>query len=294
MMAATIADSSHEGVAIDPRVLEQIVRSALREDIGRGDITSICTIPPGVRAHGILLAKQDGVMAGGAVVAECFGQNEPGCSLSRLVADGERFSDGDHLGLIEGTARGLLGAERVALNFLQRLCGVATLTRRFADELDGTGAKVTDTRKTTPGLRALEKAAVVAGGGSNHRFALYDGILIKDNHIQLSGGITPAIERARAGAPHTLKVEVETTDLGEVREALEAGADIIMLDNMDNDTMAEAVRIVDGAALVEASGNMTLDRVRDVGILGVDLISVGALTHSAVAVDISLELELLD
>lgn len=293
-MAPAIADSPRDGAAIDPRTLRRIVRSALREDIGRGDLTSLFTIPPGVRAQGVLLAKQDGVMAGGPVVAECFRQNEPECSLSEMLPDGRRFSDGDHLGRIEGTARGLLGAERVALNFLQRLCGVATLTRMFADELDGTGAQVTDTRKTTPGLRALEKAAVVAGGGSNHRFALYDGILIKDNHIRLAGGITRAIERARAGAPHTLKIEVETAHLSEVREAVEAGADIIMLDNMDNETMAEAVRIVNGAALVEASGNMCLERVREVGLLGVDLISVGALTHSAQAVDISLELDLLD
>ena len=293
-MVADIADGPREGTAIDPRTLERVVRSALREDIGRGDLTTLFTIPPGVRARGLLLAKQDGVMAGGAVVAECFRQNDPDCSLSELHPDGERFSDGDHLGRVEGTARGLLGAERVALNFLQRLCGVATLTRTFADAVEGTGARITDTRKTTPGLRALEKAAVIAGGGSNHRFALYDGILIKDNHIELAGGITRAIERARAGAPHTLKIEVETGHLGEVREAVEAGADIIMLDNMDNDTMAEAVRIVDGAALVEASGKMSLARVRDVGLLGVDLISVGLLTHSPQAVDISLELELLD
>jgi nicotinate-nucleotide pyrophosphorylase (carboxylating) len=262
--------------------------------MGRGDLTSMLTIPPGISARGTLLAKQDGVMAGGAVLAECFRQNDPGCLLSDLLPEGETFDDGDHLGQIEGTARGLLGAERVALNFLQRLCAVATLTRTFADALEGTGARVTDTRKTTPGLRALEKAAVVAGGGSNHRFALYDGILIKDNHIALAGGIARAIDRARQGAPHTLKIEVETTHLGEVREAVEAGADIIMLDNMDDDTMAEAVQIVDGAALVEASGGMRLERVRDVALLGVDLISVGRLTHSAQAVDISLELELLD
>lgn len=293
-MAAPIADSPRVGVALDPRLLESIVRSALREDIGRGDLTSMLTIPPQTRARGVLLAKQDGVMAGGAVVAECFRQNDPCCSLSELIPDGERFSSGEHLGRIEGTARGLLGAERVALNFLQRLCGVATLTRSFADELEGTGARVTDTRKTTPGLRVLEKAAVVAGGGSNHRFALYDGILIKDNHIRLAGGITRAIERARAGAPHTLKIEVETARLDEVREAVDAGADIIMLDNMDNEMMSEAMRIVGGRALVEASGGMRLERVRQVALLGVDLISVGALTHSATAVDISLELELLD
>ncbi len=293
-MAASHADSPRAGAAVDPRTIASIVRAALHEDIGRGDLTSMLTIPPGVRARGVLLAKQDGVMAGGAVVTECFLQNEPCCSLSELLPDGEPFSSGDHLGRIEGTARGLLGAERVALNFLQRLCGVATLTRQFADAVKSTGVRVTDTRKTTPGLRVLEKAAVLAGGGSNHRFALYDGILVKDNHIRLAGGVAQAVARARAGAPHTLKIEVETAHLGEVREALEAGADIIMLDNMDDDMMAEAVRIVGGQALVEASGGMRLERVRDVALLGVDLISVGRLTHSATAVDISLELELLD
>ncbi len=288
-MADRIADEM-----IHPRSIERTVRSALREDIGRGDLTSMLTIPPDVSARGVLLAKQNGVMAGGSVVVECFRQNDPGCSLTDLLSDGESFEEGDYLGQIEGTARGLLGAERVALNFLQRLCGVATLTRQFAEALEGTGARVTDTRKTTPGLRALEKAAVVAGGGSNHRFALYDGILIKDNHIRLAGGIAAAVQRAREGAPHTLKIEVETANLDEVRQAVDAGADIIMLDNMDNETMARAVEIIDGAALVEASGGMRHARVREVGMLGVDLISVGALTHSAGSVDISLELELLD
>lgn len=278
---------------VDPRTVAAIVRAALAEDIGRGDLTSMLTIPAGTRARGVLLAKQDGVMAGGYVVAECCAQNDPGSAFTQLVEEGARFAAGDHLGEVEGTARGLLGAERVALNFLQRLCGVATLTRAFADAVEGTGAAITDTRKTTPGLRVLEKAAVLAGGGSNHRFALYDGILIKDNHIRLAGGIAPAIARARAGAPHTLRVEVETAHLGEVRAALEAGADIIMLDNMDEETMAEAVRMVGGRALVEASGGMCLERVRAVAQTGVDLISVGRLTHSAPAVDISLELEML-
>lgn len=278
---------------VDPRVVATIVRTALAEDIGRGDLTSILTVPADTRARGVLLAKQDGVMAGGYVVAECLAQNDPGSVFTQLVAEGERFSSGDHLGTVEGSARGLLGAERVALNFLQRLCGIATLTRAFVDRVAGTGARITDTRKTTPGLRALEKAAVVAGGGSNHRFALYDGILIKDNHIRLAGGIAQAIARARAGVPHTLRVEVETAHLDEVRAALEAGADVIMLDNMDEATMAEAVRIVGGRALVEASGGMSLERVRAVAETGVDLISVGRLTHSAPAIDISMELEML-
>lgn len=278
---------------VDPRVVATIVRTALAEDIGRGDLTSILTVPADTRARGVLLAKQDGVMAGGYVVAECLAQNDPGSVFTQLVVEGERFSSGDHLGTVEGSARGLLGAERVALNFLQRLCGIATLTRAFVDRVAGTGARITDTRKTTPGLRALEKAAVVAGGGSNHRFALYDGILIKDNHIRLAGGIAQAIARARAGVPHTLRVEVETAHLDEVRAALEAGADVIMLDNMDEATMAEAVRIVGGRALVEASGGMSLERVRAVAETGVDLISVGRLTHSAPAIDISMELEML-
>ncbi|MGC9319275.1 MAG: carboxylating nicotinate-nucleotide diphosphorylase [Armatimonadota bacterium] len=278
---------------VDRRVLQRIVAEALREDIGRGDLTTMLTVRAETRARGELLAKQEGVMAGGWVVAECLRQNDPGSQLVQLVDEGGRFEPGDRLGEVEGTASGLLGAERVALNFLQRLCGVATLTRRFADELEGTGARVTDTRKTTPGLRALEKAAVVTGGGSNHRFALYDGILIKDNHIRLAGGIAQAIDRARAGAPHTLRIEVETANLGEVREALEAGADIIMLDNMDTAMMAEAVSMVEGRALVEASGGMRLERVREVAELGVDLISVGRLTHSAPAIDISLELEMV-
>ena len=279
---------------VDPRLLERIVRSALREDIGRGDLTSILTIPGKTRARGLLLAKQDGVMAGGPVVAECLRQGDPGSIFSPLFGEGESFAAGDRLGEVEGSARGLLASERVALNFLQRLCGIATLTRRFADQVSGTGARIADTRKTTPGLRALEKAAVVAGGGSNHRFALYDGILIKDNHISLAGGIAQAIASAREGAPHTLKIEVETANPHEVREALEAGADIIMLDNMDAEAMAEAVRIVGDQALLEASGNMCLERVGETAELGIDLISVGYLTHSATSIDISLKLEMAE
>ncbi len=277
---------------VDADTLAQIVSLALREDIGRGDLTSMLTIPPGTPAHGVLLARQEGVMSGGLVVAECFHQCDSDATFTPLVAEGDSFSDGDHIGRVDGSARGLLAAERVALNFLQRLSGVATLTRRFVDEITDTDARIADTRKTTPGLRALEKAAVIAGGGSNHRFALYDGILIKDNHIALAGGIARAVAAARGGAPHTLKIEVETTQIHEVREALEAGAEIIMLDNMDDETMAEAVRLVGDRALLEVSGNMSLDRVRAVAELGVDLISVGLITHSAASIDISLNLEM--
>ncbi|HUS80932.1 MAG TPA: carboxylating nicotinate-nucleotide diphosphorylase [Armatimonadota bacterium] len=275
----------------DPATVREAVRLALAEDIGPGDITGAVTVEAQVRGRGVFLAKQSGVLAGLDVAAECFRQVDESVAFERLVGEGERFAAGDHLATVEGPARALLAAERVALNFLQRLCGVATLTRRFADAVEGTRAVIVDTRKTTPGLRALEKAAVLAGGGRNHRFALYDGVLIKDNHIAVAGGVKQAIERARAGAPHTMKIEIEAATLEQVRQALAAGADIIMLDNMDLQTMAEAVALVDGRALVEASGGMTPERVRAVAETGVDLISAGSITHSAPAVDISLEIE---
>lgn len=274
-----------------PEQVRRAVREALREDIGRGDLTGLLTVHQAARARGEFVAKADGVMAGGYVAAECFRQSDRSASFEALVAEGRDFSAADRLATVEGSARGLLAAERTALNFLQRLCGVATLTRRFVQAVEGTGARIVDTRKTTPGLRALQKAAVVAGGGHNHRFALYDGILIKDNHIRLAGGVAEAIARARAGAPHTLKIEVETATLAEVEQALEAGADIIMLDNMDLATMRQAVETIGARALVEASGGISLDNVLAVAETGVDLISVGRLTHSAPALDISLELE---
>ncbi len=282
------------GIQADPRIIQETVRRALAEDIGPGDITGMTTVDAEARARGFFLAKQEGVLAGMEVAAACFRQLDGAVRFAALVAEGERFRPGQHLATVEGQARALLAAERVALNFLQRLCGVATLARAYADAVAGTGAVIVDTRKTTPGLRALEKAAVRAGGASNHRFALYDGVLIKDNHIRLAGGLRRAVERARAGAPHCMKIEVETATLDEVREALEAGADIIMLDNMDLDQMRQAVALIGGRALVEASGGMTLERVRAVAETGVDLISVGRLTHSAPAVDISLELTALN
>lgn len=278
----------------DPVTIRDTVRRALAEDIGPGDITGLTTVEAHVRARGVFLAKQDGVLAGTAVVAECFRQADATALFEALVAEGERFAPGDHLARVEGPARALLAAERVALNFLQRLCGVASLARAFVDAIAGTGAVIVDTRKTTPGLRALEKAAVLAGGARNHRYALYDAVLIKDNHIRVAGGVRRAIERARAGAPHCMKIEIEVASLDEVRQALDAGADIVMLDNMPLDQMAEAVGIIGGRALIEASGGITLDRARAVAETGVDLISVGRLTHSAPAVDISLELETLN
>ncbi|MCE5240446.1 carboxylating nicotinate-nucleotide diphosphorylase [bacterium] len=271
--------------------LQAIVARALAEDIGPGDITSELAVPPHVRARGCFLAKQPGVLSGLYVAQECFRQVDPTVEFHALTSEGSVFSAGDQLAEVAGPARSLLTAERVALNFLQRLCGVATLTREFANRVAGTKARIVDTRKTTPGLRLLEKRAVRAGGGHNHRFALYDGVLLKDNHIAVAGGVAPAVAAARAGAPHTLKIEVEVTSLPQLEEALAAGADVALLDNMTPAMMAQAVALAGGRLLLEASGGINLDNVAAVAETGVDLISVGALTHSARAIDISLELE---
>jgi nicotinate-nucleotide pyrophosphorylase (carboxylating) len=271
--------------------LANIVARALAEDIGHGDITTQVSIPPTAMAKGVFLAKQPGVLSGLYVVAECFRQMDPDIVLAPLVAEGAAFAAGDHLATINGPAASLLTGERVALNFLQRLCGIATLTREFVNRTSDTGARIIDTRKTTPGLRRLEKAAVRAGGGHNHRFALDDGILLKDNHVAVVGGVAAAVAAARAGAPHTLKIEVEVTDLQQLTEALAAGADAVLLDNMDLHHMEEAVALGAGRMILEASGGVNLDTVADIAATGVNLISVGALTHSARAVDISLELE---
>ncbi len=271
--------------------LQAIVARALAEDIGPGDITSELAVPSHVRARGSFLAKQPGVLSGLYVAQECFRQVDPTVEFRALTSEGSAFSAGDQLAQVAGPARSLLTAERVALNFLQRLCGVATLTREFAHRVAGAKARIVDTRKTTPGLRLLEKRAVRAGGGHNHRFALYDGVLLKDNHIAVAGGVAPAVAAARAGAPHTLKIEVEVTSLQQLEEALAAGADVALLDNMTPAMMAEAVALAGGRLLLEASGGISLDNVAAVAETGVDLISVGALTHSARAIDISLELE---
>jgi len=271
--------------------LHSTVAHALAEDIGPGDVTSELTIPAHVRARGVFLAKQPGVLSGLSVAEECFRQLDSAVDFRALVQEGEAFAAGDHLAEVAGAARSLLTAERVALNFLQRLCGVATLTAAFVCRVADTRARIVDTRKTTPGLRLLEKRAVRAGGGHNHRFALYDGVLLKDNHIALAGGIGPAVAAARAGAPHTLKIEVEVTSVHQLTEALAAGADIALLDNMSVAEMADAVAFAVGRITLEASGGINLDNVAAVAGTGVDLISIGALTHSARAIDISLELE---
>jgi nicotinate-nucleotide pyrophosphorylase (carboxylating) len=266
---------------MDPidHLTRELVAAALAEDIGPGDITSRLTIPEHATATGRFLAKQDGILCGLDVCAECF----------RQVVEGARFRAGDVLAVVTGPARSVLSAERVALNFLQRLCGVATLTRRFVDAVAGTQARVVDTRKTTPCLRALQKRAVRAGGGSNHRFALYDGILLKDNHIAVAGGVRRAVEAAVAGRPHPLKVEVEVTTLEELEEAIAAGADVVLLDNMSVEQLREAVQVAAGRVITEASGGVTVETVGAIAATGVDYISAGALTHSAPAIDISLE-----
>lgn len=269
---------------------DELIALALREDLDAGDWTSQAVIPAGLHARGNVVTRAAGVIAGLEVAAAVCRAVDPALRWEQRSADGDTVEPGQIVAWVEGPARSLLMTERTLLNFLQRLSGIATLTARYVAAIAGTRAQLVDTRKTTPGWRMLEKAAVRAGGGHNHRFSLGDGVLIKDNHLALSGGaIETAIQRARALAPHTLKIEVEVEDLDGVRRALEAGADIILLDNMPLDMMREAVRIVDGRALVEASGGITLDRIRAVAETGVDLISCGAITHSAPALDISLD-----
>lgn len=269
-------------------MVDGIIRRALEEDIGWGDVTTLACIPPGVPARAELVAKEDFILAGLDVAQRVFALLDVSVSFEKLREDRCQIKRGEVFAWIRGEARALLQGERVALNLLQRMSGVATQTAEFVAAVADTGAVIVDTRKTTPGLRVLEKYAVRAGGGQNHRHALYDGVLIKENHIAAAGGITTAVQRARAQAPHTLKIEVETTTLTEVGEALAAGADIILLDNMTVDQLREAVALVAGRAKTEASGGVNLKSVRAIAETGVDLISVGALTHSYRSVDISM------
>lgn len=275
-----------------------IIDLALAEDIGTGDITSLATVPADRTAEAIMLAKAEGVLSGIEIAREVFRIVDPTLAFEALAADGARLTHRMPIARISGNARSILTAERTALNFVQRLSGVATVTAHYVALVEGTSTTIVDTRKTTPGMRLLQKRAVMHGGGSNHRFGLADGVLIKDNHLAAIGGprrITDAITAARAHAPHTLKIEVEVTSLDELREALDAGADIVMLDNMDTATMAEAVAIRDAHArspLLEASGGITAERIPEIAQTGIDLISVGALTHSAPALDISLDITL--
>lgn len=274
---------------IDNLYIDKLIIAALHEDMPMGDITTDGIIGDADRSLAVLIAKETGIIAGMDVAKRVFELLDPGAALKALAKDGARVKAGDMIAEVEGRTGALLKGERTALNLLQRMSGIATLTGRFADEVKGLPVKIVDTRKTMPGLRFLDKYAVNAGGGANHRFGLSDGVLIKDNHISAAGSITKAVQKARGRIPHTVKIEVETETLAQVREALEAGADIIMLDNMPLETMREAVAIIGGRAEVEASGNVTLDTVRAIAETGVDIISVGALTHSVKAFDISLK-----
>jgi nicotinate-nucleotide pyrophosphorylase (carboxylating) len=269
--------------------VRRIIRRALEEDIRSGDVTTSGVLTGSEAGQGTALAKEDLVVAGLDVFREVFRVRDTGLLFETGLSDGAWVPHGTVLATVGGSLSSILTAERVALNLFQRMCGIATLTKQFVDAVAGTKAKILDTRKTMPGLRILDKYSVRAGGGENHRYGLYDGVLIKDNHIEAAGGIAEAVRRVRAAAPLMVKIETEVKNLAEVEEALAAGADIIMLDNMTVDGMKRAVQRIGGKALVEASGNVTLSTVKQIAETGVDFISSGALTHSARAADISLK-----
>ena len=273
-------------------LIAPVVKAALAEDLGRaGDVTAQACIPEAARLSAVFATRKAGVVAGLACARIAIAELDPDARFEAVVADGDRLQPGTALARVEANARALLSAERTALNLLGRLSGIATLTRAYVDAVAGTKARIVDTRKTTPGLRALEKYAVRCGGGVNHRFGLDDAILIKDNHVAACGSVGEAVRRAKAFAPHLMKVEVEAQSLDEVDQALDAGADIVLADNMSIDEIREAVRRARGRAKVEISGGVTLERMPDLASTGADYVSVGALTHSAPAVDISFELE---
>jgi nicotinate-nucleotide pyrophosphorylase (carboxylating) len=278
---------------LEPGIIYAYASDLLKEDLGRGDITTQSVVRAGARARGRFLARQDFVLCGLEIAEAVFSTLDANIQLESRVYDGELISSGSEFALIEGPAAVLLTAERTALNLMQRLSGVATLTREFVNRISGTGARIVDTRKTTPGLRLLEKYAVTVGGGHNHRFGLDDGVLIKDNHIAVAGGVRRAVESARLAAPHLMKIEVEVSSQSQLREAMAVGADVIMLDNMSTAEIRESVELIrkqNADVIVEASGGVSLETVREVAGCGVDLISVGAITHSATAVDISLKM----
>lgn len=274
-----------------PDPILDIIRRSLAEDIGDGDITAAGTIPAGASLSGRFLAKADGIVAGLEVARMVFHELDPALEFNALVQDGARVGKGEILATVRGNGRAILSAERVALNLLQRMSGIATATRRYVEAVAGTKAIILDTRKTAPGLRLLDKWAVRLGGGQNHRAGLYDMALIKDNHIAAVGGISEAVRRVRAADERRRPIEVEVQNLDQLREALELGIDRIMLDNMSIDAMREAVHIASGRTPLEASGNVNLNTVAAVAAAGVDFISVGALTHSVIALDISLDLD---
>jgi nicotinate-nucleotide pyrophosphorylase (carboxylating) len=284
------ASDSSGAPPIDFQQIDPIIRNALAEDIGDGDVTTLNTVPADAILRGVFLAKEAGVVAGLEVVRRVFQQVDPAVEVAFDLADGERVEARQMFGAIRGPGRALLTGERVALNFMQRMSGIATLTRRYVDAVAGTRAVILDTRKTAPGLRALDKWAVRLGGGQNHRIGLYDMAMIKDNHIAAVGGIAEAVRRVREGDPRDRPIEVEVTTLEQLRQALAQPIDRILLDNMSLDQMREAVQIAAGRIPLEASGNVNLDTVAAIAATGVDYISSGALTHSVAALDISLDI----
>lgn len=273
------------------RTTDDLIKLALHEDIGPGDITTDNLVTADTQGKGVIIAKQDLIIAGLAVTEQVFHTLDPKIVFDACFSDGQPVTAGSTVVRIDGSLKTLLKGERTALNFLQRLSGIATQTRAYVIAVAGTGVKLVDTRKTAPGWRVLEKHAVRAGGAGNHRMGLYDGVLIKDNHIAVAGGIANAVSAIKKQISHLVKVEVETTSIEEVKEALTAGADIIMLDNMDVDQIRQAVEVINKRALVEISGGVTREKLKDLARTGVDLISIGALTHSAVAVDLSMRIE---
>ena len=270
--------------------IDSIIDRALEEDLPEGDITSESVIPKGTLSKAFLLAKEDGILAGIEVASSVFFKIDSKVVFKKIKDDGQRIKKGDSLARIEGDSVSLLKGERTALNFLQRLSGIATATHKFTQVLEGSQTKVLDTRKTTPGLRVLEKFAVKMGGGENHRKSLSDMVLIKDNHLQIVGSISEAVQRARNKIKPGIRIEVETTNISKVKEALESGVDMIMLDNMSIEAMKEVVQWVDGRIPLEVSGNVDLEKAKSLATLGVDYISVGGLTHSFKSLDISMEI----
>lgn len=279
------------GVAALPRLMtDDLIAAALREDLGRaGDITSAAVVPADAWVRAAFVARETGVVAGLDIAARCFAQLDPAIEVRIILRDGTRCAAGDTLAVVEGDARAVLGAERVALNLLCHLSGIATATRHIVDAIAGTGVRLSCTRKTMPGMRALQKYAVRCGGGVNHRFGLDDAILIKDNHIAIAGGVGIAVRRARAAAGHLVKIECEVDSLAQLDEALGAGVDAVLLDNMDVATLREAVTMIGGRAIAEASGRITPETAPAIAATGIDLMSAGWLTHSVRALDIGLD-----
>ncbi len=270
--------------------VEKIIDLALEEDIGKGDLTTELLFPDDIECHAVIRCKEKGILAGLPVANSVFRKLDSSVEFSESKKDGDIIKTGDVIVKIRGSQKSILTGERLALNIIQRLSGIATTTSKYVQAVEGYNVRILDTRKTLPGMRTLSKYAVSIGGGENHRIGLFDGILVKDNHIKLAGGIKKAVERIKRSSSPSQRIEVETSNIDQVRQSLEAGADIIMLDNMSDDLIKEAVSLIGKRALIEASGGITLNRVRKVAESGVDFISIGALTHSAQALDINLDM----